>query len=55
MVKKIIFFLIAMQSDYNQALRQAGTINQLLTVKGAEHRGFSKAQKNKFMQLLKYS
>ncbi|WP_199332825.1 alpha/beta hydrolase [Nostoc sp. FACHB-190] len=37
----------------HQALRQAGTVNQLFTVKGAEHGGFSKAQKRRIYAAIK--
>jgi acetyl esterase/lipase len=37
----------------HQALRQAGTINQLFTVKGAEHGGFSKVQKRQIYATIK--
>lgn len=37
----------------HQALRQAGTVNQLFTVKGAEHGSFSKAQKKQIYANIK--
>jgi acetyl esterase/lipase len=37
----------------HQALRQVGTVNQLYTVKGGEHGGFSKAQKQQIYATIK--